>query len=96
LKEKSLNFKQVSEELKQLLLMLAEDIQDMSQDILQLRDLLSLRPTSTICLKGLEMLQDLLQSTDKESIWSDRETKKKVVCGNFLPMKKNSDHTKVK
>jgi hypothetical protein len=74
LKEKSLNFKQVSEEQKQLLLMLAEDIQDMNQDILQLRDLRSLRQISTICLKDQDKLPDHHLSTDKESIWKDLET----------------------
>jgi hypothetical protein len=74
LKEKSLNFTLVSEELKQLLLMLAEDIQDMRQDILQLKDLLSLRPTSTTCSKDQDKLPDHHQSTDKGSIWRDLET----------------------
>jgi hypothetical protein len=86
LKEKSLDFKQVSEELKQLLLMLAEDIQDMRQDILQLKDLLSLRPTSTTCSKDQDKLPDHHQSTDKGSVWRDLETKKHAVYSEHFVM----------
>ena len=45
----------------------------MSLDILQLRDLLSLRPISIICLKGQEMPQDLHQPTGIDLIWKDFE-----------------------
>ena len=43
--------------------MQVEDILDMSLDILQLRGLRSLRQISTICLRDLEIPQDLHQTT---------------------------------
>ena len=89
LKEKSLNFTQVSEGPRQLWLMPAGDIPDMSQDILQLRDLRSLRPTSTICSRDQDKLPDHHQSTDRGSIWRDLETGNLAVSKWIFVMNQN-------
>ena len=53
-----------------------EDILDMSLDILQLRDLRSLRQISTICLRDLEIPQDLHQTTGIGFKWNNPDIKK--------------------
>ena len=53
-----------------------EDILDMSLDILQLRDLRSLRQISTICLRDLEIPQDLHQTTGIGFKWNNPDKKK--------------------
>ena len=75
--------------------MQVEESQDTILVILQLRDLLSLRQISTICLRDLEIPQDLHQTTGIGFKWTNPDIKKCLQSKTQTVIFQISYHTKV-